>query len=166
MAAGDDLEAWYQAEAPAVRRLLRALGADPWLIDDLTQETFVEALVGLAGYRGTGSVRAWLCGIALRRFQRDRVRRARQAFALERSARRSPAVAASDLPGDAIRLLAGLEPGDRAVVWLRTVEDWPYADIALALGVTENAARVRHFRAITRLRRSLAPPPLPPTNGS
>ncbi|MCL6596291.1 MAG: sigma-70 family RNA polymerase sigma factor [Firmicutes bacterium] len=155
----DDLEAWYRAEAPAVRRFLLALGADDAQADDLTQETFLHASLGIAGYRGTASPRAWLCGIALRRLIRARERASRDRRALARMAETpEPPPAPRPDEGGALDLLAGLAPEDRALIWLRTVADWPYAEVARALGITPNAARVRHFRLMARLRSKMRPP--------
>ena len=40
-----------------------------------------------------------------------------------------------------------LGEGDREVLVLRYLEDLPFAEVAVVLGITENAAKVRHFRA-------------------
>ncbi len=69
---------------------------------------------------------------------------------------------------DAMRVveeaMAGLSGNLRAVVLLRDYEDLSYAEVAEALGIAETAARKRHSRALTELRRALAeaggePPP-------
>lgn len=60
-----DIAAWYLTESPVVRRYLLALTGSPDLAEDLTQETFVQAMLALPGYRG-GNVQAYLRGIARR----------------------------------------------------------------------------------------------------
>jgi RNA polymerase sigma-70 factor (ECF subfamily) len=51
--------------------------------------------------------------------------------------------------------LATLGEVDREVLVLRYLEDLPFAEIAIVLGITENAAKVRHFRALERMRKLL-----------
>jgi RNA polymerase sigma-70 factor (ECF subfamily) len=51
------------------------------------------------------------------------------------------------------RALQTLGEADREVLVLRYLEDLPFADIADALGITQNAAKVRHFRALERMRK-------------
>jgi RNA polymerase sigma-70 factor (ECF subfamily) len=53
------------------------------------------------------------------------------------------------------RALAQLAEIDREVLVLRYLEDLPFADAAIVLGITENAAKVRHFRALERMRKLL-----------
>jgi RNA polymerase sigma-70 factor (ECF subfamily) len=50
------------------------------------------------------------------------------------------------------RALEALGQVDREVLVLRYLEDLPFAEVAVVLGITENAAKVRHFRALERLR--------------
>jgi RNA polymerase sigma-70 factor (ECF subfamily) len=49
--------------------------------------------------------------------------------------------------------LDALGEGDREVLILRYLEDLPFAEVAAVLGITENAAKVRHFRALERMRK-------------
>jgi len=49
--------------------------------------------------------------------------------------------------------LDALDPVDREVLALRYLEDLPFAGVAAALGISENAAKVRHFRALNRVRK-------------
>jgi RNA polymerase sigma-70 factor (ECF subfamily) len=51
------------------------------------------------------------------------------------------------------KALATLGEGDREVLVLRYLEDLPFSEVAVVLGITENAAKVRHFRALERMRK-------------
>lgn len=65
----------YQNHAANVLGLLvRLCNGDRAEAEDLTQETFVAAYQGHDGFQQRGNVRAWLLGIAFRRW-RDRSRR-------------------------------------------------------------------------------------------
>jgi RNA polymerase sigma-70 factor (ECF subfamily) len=48
--------------------------------------------------------------------------------------------------------LAQLAPGDREILVMRNLEQMPAAEIAAVLGIKEGTARVRHLRALERLR--------------
>jgi RNA polymerase sigma-70 factor (ECF subfamily) len=51
------------------------------------------------------------------------------------------------------KALDELGEADREVLILRYLEDLPFAEVATVLGITENAAKVRHFRALERMRK-------------
>jgi RNA polymerase sigma-70 factor (ECF subfamily) len=53
------------------------------------------------------------------------------------------------------KALDALGESDREVLILRYLEDLPFAEVAVELGITENAAKVRHFRALVRIRKLL-----------
>src|SRR5277367_225399 len=59
----------------AIRGLLRRLGADPALADDLAQDAFLAAFEQIAEFRGEGTFQAWVKRIAarlyVRRWRRD-----------------------------------------------------------------------------------------------
>lgn len=71
-----NLEELYQAYAGSVYGYLLRLSGDPALADDLTSETFFQAMLGLDGFAGRSSVKTWLLRIArylyIRRSQRER----------------------------------------------------------------------------------------------
>ncbi len=50
-------------------------------------------------------------------------------------------------------VLDRLGPNDREVLVMCYLEELSFAEIATALGITENAAKVRHFRAMERIRK-------------
>jgi len=139
--------------------------ADGHVAADLTAETFAAAFVSRRrfGSRGDGSARAWLFGIAhhqLGRYaRRERVsQRARRKLGMEpvsvddEAARRIEDLA--DLHALRVELRAALTQlpaGQLDAVRLRVIDELSYAQVALQLGCTEGAARVRVTRGLARL---------------
>ena len=68
------LETLYRRHAPWLLVRLARRCADPGLVEEVVQDTFVAVWRGAGGYRGTGEVPAWLWGIGIRRLI-DRLRR-------------------------------------------------------------------------------------------
>jgi len=60
------LEDAWPAVADVVAAMLRRRGVDPWLVDDLVQETAVRVLAREAGYETTGDLRRFACVVAWR----------------------------------------------------------------------------------------------------
>ncbi len=61
-----------------------------------------------------------------------------------------------DEQGERVReALDRLSPNDREVLVLCYLEELDFGEIAVALGISENAAMVRHFRALKRVRKLL-----------
>ena len=71
---GEDL---YEQHAQGVYRYLFSLGADADTAEDLTQETFCQALKSLDTFRGDCSPQTWLCAIAKRLWYKELERRRR-----------------------------------------------------------------------------------------
>ena len=63
-------ETLVRRHSPVVRALLRRMGAQPALADDLAQDTFVAAFQHIGGFRGQGSFAGWLKQIAARLYVR------------------------------------------------------------------------------------------------
>src|SRR5215212_8283493 len=73
LAATDDtgaFETLVRRHSAVVRALLRRMGAQEALADDLAQECFVIAFQRIGGYRAEGSFQGWLKQIAARLFVR------------------------------------------------------------------------------------------------
>jgi RNA polymerase sigma-70 factor (ECF subfamily) len=146
----------------ALGRLCMALLGSQADAEEALQDTLVAAHDGLGSYRGEGTVRAWLCGIArhvcARRLER-RARRERHLASLEVG---SPAPAADELLearrlATSLRLaLERLAPSERETLLLRYQADLSFRAIAQALGIDEATARKRASRALVRLRSVLS----------
>ena len=73
---GEDL---YEKHARSVYRYLFSLSGEPDTAEDLTQETFCQALKSLDTFRGDCSPQVWLCAIAKRLWYKELERRSRTA---------------------------------------------------------------------------------------
>lgn len=122
--------------------------------EDLYQDTFLAAFRAWPPPR-RGNERAWLYRIATNRAI-DRERRSRRIVAnvddLALAAPERNDVALADLAG-AIRLLPA---GQRAAFVLRKVQGLPYAEVAVALECTEQAARARVSEALKKVKAAVA----------
>jgi DNA-directed RNA polymerase specialized sigma24 family protein len=137
----------YEQHRDEIYAYLRRL-AGPDGADDAFQETFLRALRGYPSLRSARHLRAWLFTIATRVVADER-RQSRAEAPL-------PELSVDDElpPFAALGYLADeLPPTERAAVVLRYGYDLPYADIAAALGSTEDAARQAASSGVRRLRR-------------
>jgi RNA polymerase sigma-70 factor (ECF subfamily) len=149
-----------------VHRLVR----DDAQTADIVQMTFLHAYTHLGQFAGRASFKTWLHQIAQNEC-RAAHRRGRQTVSLDEMSEASVHRARVDAghsggtdpaadggPGGSgwrpvlERLVARLPFRQRTVVALRIFSDLPFADIALATGTSENAAKVNYHHAITRLR--------------
>lgn len=146
----------------ALGRLCMAMLGDQGEAEETVQEALLAAHDAMASYRGDGSVRAWLCGIARRLCARrieTRVRRERRLRLVQ-----GPSNDGAQ-PDDAAEksrrallvrtALEGLKPSERDAVLLRYEAGLSYREIAAACGIDEAAARKRASRALARLRDAL-----------
>ncbi len=148
--------------AVALTRFCHALLLSRGEADEAVQETLLAAFDGAAQFRGDGSVRGWLFGIARRICARRLEVRTRQA-------RRRPLLLSDETAasphdslehaerGHAVRAaLAVLRPTEREALLLRYDGELSYKEVAIATGVDEAAARQRVSRALAKIRARLA----------
>ncbi len=150
------LAACARTHGAVLGRLCMALLGSQADADEATQETLLRAHRGMASYRGEGSVKAWLCGIA----------RHVCAHALETRRRGRQLLEVVPAPGEADEgelarrqharmlrdALSRLKPTEREALVLRYVADLSHREIASACNIDEAAARKRISRALARLR--------------
>jgi RNA polymerase sigma-70 factor (ECF subfamily) len=170
---GDD-EAFGELVArhqPLVLSLVRRYARTPEDARDLAQRTFLKAfesarraVLGRRGQRGEGGAvpfRRWLVRVALnlsKNHLRDEGRWTQVPRPERLAAAGSSAAEALERAEDQVRLrraVLRLPRRQREVVTLRLDAELPFAEIAEALGVTENAAKVSFHLAVKRLRAEL-----------
>ena len=149
----------------AVWRLVRSLSPDTALAEDALQETYVAVWRSASTYRGEGSARAWIYGLARRQAARTWRRRAGEPLApvplhelgAEAGYGRDPEQLAASLE-DKQRLrhaLGSLSVTDQEVITLRDLEGLTGPEASQVLGITDSATRVRLHRARLRLMTAL-----------
>ena len=130
--------------------ILKQTGYRDDLAEELTQETFYQALKHWKEFRGESNVSTWLCTIG-KRLYLNCLRR-QPTLPLEQAPEpRTPdiaeAIADSDRMMDAHRLLHRLQEPFREVFTLRTFGELSHGQIASLFGKSESWARVTYYRA-------------------
>jgi RNA polymerase sigma-70 factor, ECF subfamily len=146
----------------ALGRLCMAMVGSQAEAQELAQESLMAAHEAFSSYRGEGTVRAFLFGIARRvcsrhvelRSRRDAKLRLVHDAERERSDA-SDLLAAQQRAARARSALDKLRPTEREAVLLRYQSDLSFREVAGACGVDEATARKRVSRAIARLRETL-----------
>jgi len=158
-----ELDALYRAYASYVAAIaVRILGRDHEL-DDLVQDTFVNALRGLRGLREPLAVKGWLAKITVRlATRRLRARRVRRALHLERDVLDYEVICAPSASDEQRALVAKVYrvldqmPADDRVAWvLRNVQGEPLHRIPELCACSLSTAQRRLWRAQAVLEKEL-----------
>jgi RNA polymerase sigma-70 factor (ECF subfamily) len=143
---------------PSVGRLCMALVGSNGEADDLVQEVLLEAHSHFADWRGEGSLRAWLFGIARKKCARHvekttrRTARLRLVHDAERDGNAEDLMALRQRAEAARSALSNIRPSEREAVVLRYAGELSFREVGIACGIDEAAARKRVSRALARLR--------------
>ena len=119
--------------------------------DDCFQETFLSALRAYPKLRDASNLRGWLFTIATRKALDHWRAQGRTPVPVERVPEREAPERADGDP-ELWRAVGALPPMQRAAVIHRYVLDLPYADVAQALGISEEAARANTYEGRRKLR--------------
>ena len=146
-------EDFYEQHAKRVYRYLFSLCGEADLAEELTQETFCQALRGLDSFRGDCTPQVWLCAIAKRLWFAE-CRRRQRAAPLEEEALSQ--LAAPDDPAAELETREErLDPDTREVIYLRLAGEFSFREIGGLLGRSEVWARVRFYRGKEELARNM-----------
>lgn len=153
------LRVLHERHAPWLLLRLSRRCADPDVVDQAVQDTFLALWRRPEGYRGTGEVAAWIWGIGIRRL-------------IDLLRRRPSASVPSELRGDSVpsaeeQVLLGVEHGDlacalnrlspelRAVVQATVLDGLTTREAARLLGIPAGTVKTRMMRAKPLLREAL-----------
>lgn len=178
-AAGDDvhimgdkqnIEEIYQKYARMVYKYLLSLTHDEGAAEELTQETFYQAVKSIERYDGSCTVSTWLCAIAkhqLSAWRRKNPEMESLDYCESESAPgKQKKQTATERSGEEIllrrearvglmkRLHSCPEPA-REVLYLRIFGNLSFREIGEIMGRTENWARVAFYRGKEKLRKEM-----------
>jgi RNA polymerase sigma factor (sigma-70 family) len=144
----------------AVRGLLRRMGADHSLADDIAQDAFLTAFEQIAEFRGEGVFQGWVKRIAARLYVKRWRRDSRVDLMAEPPER--DADLAADATGAANRIdldeaLRALSPVERICVSLCYGGGLSHAEAALALNTPLGTVKSHVKRGLDKLRLRMAP---------
>ncbi len=158
----ESFDVLLRRHAAPVWGTLRSLVRNAEDAREIFQETWTRAFERLADLREPDRLRSWVLSIALN-LARQRHRRPAPA-SLDAGAEE----ASADLPADGVPVgteleecevrnrvrveIARLPSRQRQVVDLRVNHDLTHAEIAAALGITEESSRANYYQAIRRLK--------------
>lgn len=156
-----DMEQHYKQYAQTVYKYLLSLTRDEDLAEELTQETFFQAIRSSDKYDGSCAVPTWLCAIAknvLRTYRRkhppheDIADISEESFALPSA---ESSAEASDERVGLFRRLHELPEPYREILYLRIFGGLSFREIGEVHNKTENWARVTFYRGKEKLRKDL-----------
>lgn len=153
----DGFDELARRHASAVRALLRRMGCDPALADDLAQEAFIIAFQRLGELREEGSFAGWVKRIAARLY----LRRIKRRKGFEVPLEQAPEPSTSDLdPGLLIDLdlaLRRLSELERLGVTLCHGAGLSHGEVAEALGLPLGTVKSGIKRGLDKLRLYMDP---------
>jgi RNA polymerase sigma-70 factor (ECF subfamily) len=151
----------YEAFSPMVFTLAYRMLASRALAEDALQETFVEVLSKIEGYRGESAIGFWVRRIAVNKC----LMHLRSSWVARQSGEELPDLPSPYFGGGQVEhqialeaAMASLSPTARAVVWLHDVEGYTHREIAAAMAKTASFSKSQLARAHERLREILAEP--------
>jgi RNA polymerase sigma-70 factor (ECF subfamily) len=152
----------YAAFAPMIYTLARRMLASASVAEDILQETFVEVIRKVGGYRGEADFAFWIKRIAINKC----LMHLRSAWMSRRVEMHDVDALASAPVGDAgerehalEQALNALSDTARVVVWLHDVEGYTHKEIGRMMRRTASFSKSQLARAHDRLRTALQATP-------
>lgn len=155
------LEELFENYYQDIYRYLYSLCGDAELSEDLASEVFLEAVGSIATFRRLADIKTWLFSIARHRWfaylrkKKQSVKTEEYPFQLlsddipleDRSYRRELS--------DRIQKILEKEQERTIRVFRMRMDGYSFREISVAVGISENSARVIEFRLKTKIRRIL-----------
>lgn len=155
-----DLDKIYEQYARDVFRYLMCLCQNPDLSEELTQETFYQAVKSIDNYNGSCKITVWLCQIAKHSYYK--YLRKNKHYRLENLEDIAVKTLSSDNPEEAVaaqsalvsiyRNIHNLDKPYKEVMLLRLLGELSFREIGEVMGKSENWARVTFYRSKLKLR--------------
>ncbi len=144
----------------AIQKQMRNFSRDPLVIEELTQEVFVEAYLGLRNFRGDAPFRHWLARIGTLTGYKFWKKRDKEKHTFSLPEGYEPAAPEEQEAGNPEQaaqvlydLLGTLPPDDRMVMTLMYLERLGQDEIAARMGWTRVMVAARIYQAKQKLKK-------------
>ena len=147
------MDAAYREYAVMVYKFLLSLCYEEELAEELTQETFYQAVRSVDRYDGSCKVSTWLCQIAKHLWYREIERRKRKGtseLTVDMESLEKPVEEQLTMKEEKMELFRKVHVLDeisKEIVLLRVTGAFSFKEIAELFGKNENWARVAYYRA-------------------
>lgn len=151
------LEQFYAQQKTRVYRLVLSMTGDPYLAEDLTQETFLRVQESAGTYRRDISETAWVVAIA-RNLTYDALRRQSREIINETAVSMSIPVLSDTKEQSGfmfLDMIQELTQAEQELVCLRILAELSWREIGRITGQSADAGRKRYTRALEKLRKGL-----------
>lgn len=161
-----EFDKYYQDYSKRVYLFLISMCHDSDLAEELTQETFYQAIKSVNKFRGECSVYTWLCRIAKNMWLRELERRKRNINNLsseenkdyiseisENTENPEERLIAKEGKIDVLKRLHSLPEIEKEIILLRASGELSFKEIGEIFDKTENWARVTYYRAKQKLKK-------------
>ncbi len=118
------------------------------IAEELTQETFFQAVQCIDKFKGNSSILTWLCGIAKNVWLKD-LRKRQKTVSIEDNIPEITNKEHMDVQWEQkeiLQLIHGMAEPVREVMYLRLISNLTFAEIGEIIGKTENWTRVTFYR--------------------
>ena len=151
-----DLDAVYREHSASVYRFLYAKTGSAELAEELTQETFYQAVKNIGRFDGSSRITTFLFGIAKNVWLNAYRKRQKAPVPISDTEVLSTPSAESDVLAkmgreEILKAMHGLKDPGREVLYLRLLGSLSFSEIGSILGQTENWSRVTYYRAKQQL---------------
>ncbi len=153
-----DINEIYQQHAQTVYKYLLSKTQNPHLAEDLTQETFYQAIISIDRFDGKSKISTWLCAIAKNQLLVYRRKHPEHGELTEKSETTpSPETEVTQSAGR-VELMKKLhlcpEPY-KEIMYLRIYGGLSFKEIGEIMEQSETWARVNYYRGKEKLRKEL-----------
>lgn len=155
----DNMEQIYQKYMPQVYKYLFSLCRDAHLSEELTQETFFQAMKSIDDFRGDCRFYVWLCSIAKHLWYKELKKKEREQTTEDMAEKATLGTVTEDTAIQKVQVLELykklhlLEEPMREVMYLRLNGDFSFKEIGEIMGKDETWARVTFYRGKGKIRK-------------
>lgn len=149
-----DMEAIYRQNSTMIYHYLLSKSNNSQIAEELTQETFFQAIKSINRYDGNCKITTWLCQIAnhvwLQNLKKRKVQELNDTIPSSEAGPEEQAISSYDRI-NLYRLIRQLEEPVREVMYLRLSGELSFKEIGDIMGKNETWARVTFYRGKQRL---------------